>query len=108
VVAIRDAGFVRPGQKVVIKLEAYPFTRYGTLEGVVDHVSPDATVDQQLGLVFPVRVKIVKSDLNVDGKLAILSPGMSATAEVVTGKRRVIDYLWSPVAKAAGEAGREW
>jgi hemolysin D len=55
-----------------------------------------------------VRVKIVKSDLNVDGKLAILSPGMSATAEVVTGKRRVIDYLWSPVAKAAGEAGREW
>ena len=103
----RDAGFVRAGMRTIVKLEAYPFTRYGVLEGVVAHVSPDATVDQQRGLVFPVRIRLTKKTLNVDGRLAILSPGMSATAEVVTGKRRVVDYLWSPVAKAVGEAGRE-
>ena len=50
----RDAGFVRTGMTAAIKLEAYPFTRYGALQGVVAHVSPDATVDQQRGLVFPI------------------------------------------------------
>ncbi len=43
----------------------------------------------------------------VDGRPATLTAGMSATAEVVTGRRRVMDYLWSPVAKAVNEAGRE-
>jgi hemolysin D len=103
----RDAGFVHNGQPVTIKLEAYPFTRYGVLQGVVEHVSPDATVDEHRGLVFPIRVKITQPVLKVDGRPATLSPGMSVTLEVVTGKRRVIDYLWSPVAKAVTEAGRE-
>ncbi len=103
----RDAGFVRAGQRAVVKLDAYPFTRYGTLEGVVERVSPDSTVDQQRGLVFPVRVQLTHSRLIVDGRQASLSPGMSAQVEVVTGRRRVIDYLWSPVAKAVSEAGRE-
>jgi hemolysin D len=103
----RDAGFVHEGQPVIIKLEAYPFTRYGTLKGVVEHVSPDATVDEHRGLVFPMRVRITQGDLRVNGTRAVLSPGMAATLEVVTGKRRVIDYLWSPVAKAMHEAGRE-
>ena len=103
----RDAGFVRAGQRAVVKLDAYPFTRYGTLSGVVARVSPDSTVDQQRGLVFPVRVELTGTRLRVDGRTAVLSPGMSATVEVVTGKRRVIEYLWSPVAKAMREAGRE-
>jgi hemolysin D len=103
----RDAGFVRAGMRAVIKLDAYPFTRYGTLDGVVERVSPDSTVDQKRGLVFPVRVKLTDTRLLVDGRPAALSPGMSAQVEVVTGRRRVIDYLWSPVAKAAREAGRE-
>ena len=90
-----------------MNLDAFPFTRYGTLKGVVAHVSPDATVDQQRGLVFPVRVRLIQKVLNVDGHAAVLTAGMSARVEVITGRRRVIDYLWSPVAKAAGEAGRE-
>ena len=103
----RDAGFVRAGQKAAIKLDAYPFTRYGVLSGQVEHVSPDSTVDQQRGLVFPMRLRLAQKSIMVDGKLATLTAGMSVTAEVVTGRRRVIDYLWSPVAKAVGEAGRE-
>lgn len=103
----RDAGFVHAGDKAIIKLEAYPFTRYGTLAGVVEHVSPDATVDQKRGLVFPVRVRLTERTLRVNGRPAVLTAGMSAAVEVVTGQRRVIGYLWSPVAKAVREAGRE-
>jgi len=103
----RDAGFVRQGMRAVVKLDAFPFTRYGTLEGVVAHVSPDATVDQQRGLVFPVRVRLAQRSLRVDGRPAVLTAGMSAQVEVITGSRRVIDYLWSPVARATREAGRE-
>lgn len=102
----RDAGFVRAGMPAAIKLEAYPFTRYGTLKGIVEHVSPDATVDQKRGLVFPLRVR-VSGGIVVDGKRVTLTSGMAVTVEVVTGRRRVIDYLWSPVAKAMSEAGRE-
>lgn len=103
----RDAGFVRDGMQAIVKLDAYPFTRYGTLKGVVIHVSPDATVDQQRGLVFPVRVQLEETSLRADDRLATLTAGMSAQVEVITGNRKVIDYLWSPVARASQQAGRE-
>ena len=102
-----DAGFVRKGMNAAIKLEAYPFTRYDTTRTVVEWVSPDATVDQQRGLVFPVRLRLISNQLLVDGRTARLSPGMMASAEIVTGTRRVINYLWSPVARSFGEAERE-
>ena len=103
----RDAGFVRVGMDAVIKLEAYPFTRYGTLRAKVQRVSPDATVDQQRGLVFPVRLSLAGSALTVEGRRAPISPGMSASAEIRTGSRRVIDYLWSPISRSVQEAARE-
>lgn len=59
------------------------------------------------GLVCAIRPKLSQKPLMVDGKVAPLTAGMSATVEVVTGRRRVIDYLWSPIAKATQEAGRE-
>ena len=62
---------------------------------------------QQRGLVFPVRLRLVSNQLLVDGRTAPLSPGMMASAEIVTGTRRVIEYLWSPVARSLREAGRE-
>ena len=103
----RDIGFVHMGDPVVVKLEAYPFTRYGTLDGRVAEVSPDAIVDEKRGLVFPVRIKMSQKQFKVDGYFRPLLSGMSLTAEIVTGKRSVISYLWSPVAKAVNEAGRE-
>lgn len=74
----RDIGFVRPGQEVVVKLDAYPFTRHGHLEGVLEHVSPDATADESRGLVFPARVKIVESRLReVAAPMPVTRPGAS-------------------------------
>lgn len=103
----RDAGFVHEGQPVTVKLDAYPFTRYGTLQGVVERISPDSTIDQSKGLVFPIRIRITGNKLKVEGKPPVLSAGMSASFEVAIGKRKVIDYLLSPLAKSMREAGRE-
>jgi hypothetical protein len=52
-------------------------------------------------------MKLSQVRLTVDGHGALLSAGMSASVEIVTGKRRVIDFLWSPVAKTVSEAVRE-
>lgn len=103
----RDAGGVRAGMPAAVKLEAFPFTRYGVLGARVERVSPDATVDQQRGLVFPVRVRLLDRTLMVDGKPAAISPGMAVTVEIVTGRRRIIDFLWSPLQRSVSEAGRE-
>jgi hemolysin D len=103
----KDVGFVHVGAPVVVKLEAYPFTRYGTIEGTVTEISPDAIVDEKRGLVFPVRIKLAQSQFKVEGQSRPLFSGMSVSAEIVTGKRRVISYIWSPVSKAVSEAGRE-
>lgn len=103
----KDIGFVRKGQKVVIKLDAYPFTRYGYLEGVVETILPDSIADEHLGLVYPVRVRLNAKQGRMKIKDWKLSPGMAANVEIVTGQRRVIDFILSPIAKSTQEAGRE-
>lgn len=102
----RDIGSIQKGDRVVVKVEAYPFTRYGSLVGHVTRVSPDAIADEQRGLVFPITIRLDKVQT---GRAATrtLSPGMSVVAEVMTGRRRIIDFLLSPIAKATSEAGRE-
>ncbi|MBX9803516.1 MAG: HlyD family type I secretion periplasmic adaptor subunit [Caulobacteraceae bacterium] len=104
----RDVGVARVGSRVVVKLEAYPFTRYGSLSGIIEQVSPDATVDEQRGLVFPARIRLTSMRLRGSvGEDVILKPGMSATVEIVTGRRRVIDFILSPISRAVSTAGRE-
>ncbi|GGH05253.1 HlyD family type I secretion periplasmic adaptor subunit [Glycocaulis albus] len=103
----RDVGFVAVGQEVRIKLEAFPFMRYGYLDGIVEQISPDAIVDQHRGLVYPARVRISANNLRVNGEMPVLAAGMAATAEIRTGRRRVIAFLLSPVMRTMSEAGRE-
>ena len=103
----KDIGFVLSGQKVTVKLEAFPFTRYGTIPGEVIDVSRDANKDDKLGLIYPVRVRLETAEIEVDGKLLPISPGMSVSAEVITGNRRLIDYILSPILRYRHEAGRE-
>jgi hemolysin D len=104
----RDAGFVAVGDRVVIKLEAYPFTRFGFLEGRVERIAADAVTDERRGLVFPVRVRLASTTLTrAAGRELRVTPGMSATVEITTGRRRVIDFILSPISRAVQEAGRE-
>lgn len=103
----KDIGFVRAGQNVTIKVESFPFTRYGVINGQVTSVSRDAIADEKLGLYYAARVRVARSSMLVDGVDVLLSPGMAVTAEVKTGTRRIIEYVLSPVMEHVRESGRE-
>ena len=100
----KDIGFVNAGQAAAIKLETFPYTRYGTVGSTVKSVTADAVSDEKKGAIFPATLTLDRSSIDVDGKRIALSPGMNVTAEIKTGKRRVIEYLLSPVQRALGES----
>ena len=115
-----DIGFVRQGQPVKVKLAAFPFQKYGMVEGTVEHVSADSA-DNNTGnspapadksaktppLVYRALVALKAMCLEMDGERFPLGAGMQATAEILLGRRTVMEYLLSPVRKAFHEAGRE-
>jgi len=103
----KDVGFVREGQAVEIKVETFLFTLYGTIPGTVLSVSDDAVPIDKGGLVYPTRVSMRRSTIQVEGKQLNLSPGMAVTVEIKTGKRRLIEYLLSPLLKSVKESLRE-
>ena len=103
----KDAGFVSTQQDAVIKIDSFPFTRYGKIDGKVKSISRDAIQDEDLGLVYEVRATLDTSEIFADGRMVKLTPGMTASVEVKTGKRRIIEFLLSPVMKYGDEALRE-
>jgi hemolysin D len=103
----KDIGFVSNGQQAEIKLETFPFTRYGTVAATVKSVSADAVADEKRGAIFPATLQLKDAKLSVEGRTVALTPGMNLTAEIKTGKRRVIDYLLSPVQTTTQESLRE-
>jgi hemolysin D len=124
----RDVGFVEAGQQVQLKIDAFPFTRYGLLHGQVTSIDRDAEatpanqsnvsgterqadeidrVEASERLRYTVHIALEAGDLNVDGRPAQLLPGMSVKAEILTGKRRIIDFLLAPLREHAHDAMRE-
>ncbi len=103
----KDIGFVNLGQDAEIKIETFPFTKYGTLHGSVTQVSSDAIQDEKLGLIYSTRVKLATDTIQVENKKVRLSPGMAVTVELKTGTRRVIEYFLSPLMQATSESLRE-
>lgn len=103
----KDIGFVNPGQQAEVKVETFPFTKYGTLHGTITQVSSDAIADDKLGLIYATRVKLANDTLQVENKIIRMTPGMAVTVEVKTGKRRVIEYFLSPLMKVSSESLRE-
>lgn len=103
----RDIGFVTEGQSATVKVDAFPFTRYGALSGDLTVVSKDAANDEHLGLIYPSRLRLAKTSMRIDAKDVELSPGMAVTVEIKTGQRRLIEYFLSPLIQAADESARE-
>lgn len=116
----KDIGFVEEGQPVQIKIEAFPFTRFGLIEGKVRKLSRDAlsgamqapTKDasgaaQSSELLYPAKIELNRDTLDVNGRKERLRPGMRVTAEIKTGTRKALDFVLSPVLKTFNEAGRE-
>jgi hemolysin D len=93
----KDIGFVRAGHASEVKIETFPFTKYGTIASHVKHVSHDAINDERRGLIYATRVVMDRSTLQVDGNTVNLTPGMAATVEIKTGQRRIIEYFLSPL-----------
>jgi HlyD family secretion protein len=115
-----DSGFVDVNQKVKIKLEAYPFQKYGMLDGVVRHVTYDATDKSTdamgerktespptAGLSYRALVTLNTSQLEAQGLRFRLTPGMQVAAEIHLGNRSVLEYLLSPIQKTLYDSGRE-
>lgn len=103
----KDIGFVNPGQESEIKIETFPFTKYGTIHAKVIHVSHDAINDEKRGLVYAARVRLSRSTMQVEDKTTNLSAGMAVTVEIKTSQRRVIEYFLSPLLRYANESLRE-
>ena len=103
----KDIGFVNAGQDAAVKVETFPFTKYGTIESKVIHVSNDAIQDEKRGLIYSTRVRLEKATMQVGDKLINLTPGMAVTVEVKTASRRVIEYFLSPLMQYKDESLRE-
>jgi hemolysin D len=114
----RDIGWVGAGQRVAIKVDAYEFTLYGMASGRVDSVSSDAvtsadpkrtpTLERPPDAYFAARIVLNETALrSPKGARLALRPGMTVTAEINGGKRRVIEYLLSPIAAYAHDSMRE-
>jgi hemolysin D len=124
----RDIGFVTAGQAVELKIDAFPFTRYGLLKGTVLSVDRDAeavpvnqssvqgaqrsadetdNVEASERLRYTVHIAVQTGTLDVDGRAANMLPGMSVKAEILTGKRRIIDFLLAPLREHMHDSMRE-
>jgi hemolysin D len=126
----KDIGFVKPGQEAQVKIESFPFTRYGSLSATVTHISTDAIPEQDAqqiegdparatkstgfagaqrtqNLVFPVTLVPASRDMEVEGMKVPLSPGMAVTVEIRTGNRRILEYVFSPLVETASKALKE-
>ncbi|HGG59963.1 MAG TPA: HlyD family type I secretion periplasmic adaptor subunit, partial [Gammaproteobacteria bacterium] len=100
----KDIGFVNEGQAAEVKIETFPFTKYGTIDAKVIDVSNDAVTDEKKGLVYAGRVLMQKSAIQVGDKLVNLTPGMAVTVEVKTGKRRLIEFVLAPLLRYKEES----
>ena len=94
----------RPKQPAIVKLTAYDYTIYGTLDAVVDEISPNSTVDDKGNAYYIVRVRTLKNSLGAE--LPIIA-GMQAQVDILTGKKTILSYLLKPVLKAKSYAFSE-
>jgi hemolysin D len=128
-VSNRDIGFVHEGQEAEIKVDTFPFTKYGLLRGTVLSISQDSisrdkpndnSKDKTQGgaesgssepagqeLVYAARVSMDRTQMQVDDNLVNLSAGMAVTVEIKTGSRPVIEYLLSPLLRYKQESLHE-
>ena len=113
----RDVGFVEPGQTAIVKIDAFPFTRYGTAEGLVEGVSLDAVGEAGAGppgggpddftAGYLARIALVRPSLEIDGAVVALRPGMQAAVDIRTGRRRLLEYVLAPLVAHGSNAFRE-
>jgi hemolysin D len=103
----KDVGFVYEGQEAQVKIDAFPYTKYGTIPGKVTHVSRDAIADEKKGLIYSTSIVLDQSTILIEGHEMPLSAGMSVNVEIKTGDRRIIEYVLSPLLQHKRESLNE-
>jgi hemolysin D len=103
----KDIGFVEEGQQAEVKIDAFPYTKYGTIDATLTDISNDAVMDETKGLVFKTQVALKQSVMQIDKRQVHLTPGMSVTVEVKTGTRRVVEFFLAPLLRYKQESIRE-
>jgi len=104
-----DIGFLRPGLPATVKISAYDFSIYGGLKAVVEHISADTITDEKGNAFYQIRVRTTQASYLVGkhGERLQIIPGMSATVDILTGEKTVLEYLLKPIIKAKRNAMRE-
>ncbi|HCH6800540.1 TPA: HlyD family type I secretion periplasmic adaptor subunit [Vibrio parahaemolyticus] len=105
-IAPKDIAFLRPNLNAIVKFTAYDFTKYGGVVGELEHISADTTQDEEGNSFYIVRVRTEKTSFGQDADLPII-PGMTASVDIITGKRTVLEYLLKPILSAKTNALKE-
>ncbi|OOF14683.1 MULTISPECIES: HlyD family type I secretion periplasmic adaptor subunit [unclassified Salinivibrio] len=105
-IAPQDIAFLRPGLEAVVKFSAYDFTVYGGLNGQLETISADTIQDEEGNSFYLVKVRTEKNNIG-DAETLPIIPGMTASVDIITGKRSVLDYLINPIVRAQNTALRE-
>lgn len=103
----RDIGFMHAGQHVEIKVDAFPYTRYGVIAGRIRFLAPEAVIDEQNVARYPVIIELDQQQISVNGEQRQLTAGMAVSAETKTGQRRVMDYFLGNLRRVSEESIRE-
>jgi adhesin transport system membrane fusion protein len=99
-----DIAFVHVGQRAVVKISAYDYSIYGGLEGKIEYVSADSMQPQQGDPYYLAHVRTASNAIAHQGRELRVMPGMTASVDVLTGKRSVLGYLLKPVNRARERA----
>ena len=102
-----DIAFLRPDQKAIIKVSAYDFSIYGGLTAQLERISADTIKDEEGESFYHVYLRTEENSLRHRGETLPIIPGMTVTAEILTGEKSVLDYILKPILKAKDSALRE-
>ncbi len=102
-----DVAFLHPDQKAMLKFSAYDFGVYGGLDGVLEQISADTIEDKQGEVFYLAKLRTNKTGIAYRGETLPIIPGMTATADILTGRKTILDYLLKPILKAQQNALRE-
>lgn len=90
-----------------VKVDSFKFTKYGYIEGVITNIAKSSVLDEKLGEIYPVLIELKTDRMKIDDKYIKLMPGMTCSVDIKIGKRRLIEYIISPMIRYKDEALRE-
>jgi adhesin transport system membrane fusion protein len=102
-----DIAFLHPNQPAMVKLTAYDFSIFGGLPAHLEHISADSITNERGESFFLIRVRTERKYLGAEDKPLPIMSGMTASVDILTGKKSLLDYLLKPIKKAHDQALRE-